>query len=536
MTIRHGLLTVGGKRPYLLSCDGTNSKVHTAPNLFAQPTVGWSAGTQFSGIYSTIREGNAAGAVLVYSPAGGGGSASFDVYASSGANPTTVSASATLDVPGNNSGIFVHAGDTINIIASGTWNNDPIHSWGPDGDGGSPAPSGFVLPGAASYSLVGRIGTSGAFFEIGLGGSWTASQSGYLYLIMNDRIGTFGDNSGSLSVSVASFVLVGNDTGITVNAGDSIVITASGTWSNSGSSSWGPGGNGTSAPASFALPGQSQYSLIGRVGTSGAFFEVGTSYSGTASATGKLYLLMNDDQFADNTGKVTATITTPSTGGNAAVRYSSDYGATFGAALTIGASPGTFGGFDVQHNGTVSIASCALKTRKATTLGGAYSDDQTWTQNPGLVVIPWSKRNSLALDNTGSSPEYIVGLLAPDGSSHTLFWIVGGVPVNITPVIGGNPGIPAGPDCLTTYLGKYIAYLGLFGGVTHLVTSKDGGATWIDRGAVDGKYIRVKRLDNPAGQKLYVCGGGVFDYTSTFGVNLAAKSKPGTLSFFESYS
>ena len=46
-------------------------------------------------------------------------------------------------------------------------------------------------------------------------------------------------------------------------------------------------------------------SLVGRIG-GGAFFLVGTNYSGAASASGPLYLYYWDSNFSDNSGFVTA--------------------------------------------------------------------------------------------------------------------------------------------------------------------------------------------------------------------------------------
>jgi len=216
------------------------------------------------------------------------------------------------------------------------------------------------------------------------------------------------------------------------------------------------------------------------------------------------------------------------------VRHSSDEGLTVGAPLIVGSSPGSQGGFDLQYNGTVSYAAAALKTCKATTLGGAYNDDQSFGTDPLLIEVPWSTRGTTSLNNSGSSPEYIVGLETPDSGS-TLFWIVSGSPVDITPIISGNPGVPAGPDCLTTYLGKYIAFLGSFGGTIHLVTSKDAGDNWADRGTLDAVYARVRRLAKSPGQ-LYLAGNAL-KYSNSFGAALVSKVKPsaGDLIFFEVY-
>ena len=217
---------------------------------------------------------------------------------------------------------------------------------------------------------------------------------------------------------------------------------------------------------------------------------------------------------------------------NQVVAYSSDSGATFGLPITIGTAAVSKGGFDVEHGGTVSYAAMALKTRKASTLGGAYSDDQSFDTDPILIEVPWGKRNSSVL-NTGANPEYIVGLSGPDAGGHTLYWIVSGSPVNITPVFGGFAGIPAGPDCLCTWLGKYVAYLGIFNGTKKLATSTDGGTTWTDRGTDSALYLRLRRLAKSPGQ-LYPAGA-TLKYSDTFGATLVSKAKPDAndLVFFE---
>jgi len=72
--------------------------------------------------------------------------------------------------------------------------------------------------------------------------------------------------------------------------------------------------NGNSAyiaKPGYSLPGANEGALIGRIGESGAPFLVGNSYSGQASATGNLCLIINDDipprygdGFVDNEGSV----------------------------------------------------------------------------------------------------------------------------------------------------------------------------------------------------------------------------------------
>ena len=104
------------------------------------------------------------------------------------------------------------------------------------------------------------------------------------------------------------------NTGVTLASGSGVAITATGTvqWAGAGSTAT-PNGvtsgacnccDGVSVSASFC-----HMALIGRIGTGGTPFLVGSSYSGTPGA-GLLYLRQNDIAVGDNSGSFTGTITT----------------------------------------------------------------------------------------------------------------------------------------------------------------------------------------------------------------------------------
>ena len=108
------------------------------------------------------------------------------------------------------------------------------------------------------------------------------------------------------------------DTGVFVNIGDSVSITASGTvylsGTDPGKTPAGVAGcvatdNDSIHPGPFLGPGLTCWSLIGRVGNNPAF-EVGTGTSFTATSSGELNLSVDDNYFPDNRGSWTATITT----------------------------------------------------------------------------------------------------------------------------------------------------------------------------------------------------------------------------------
>ena len=105
---------------------------------------------------------------------------------------------------------------------------------------------------------------------------------------------------------------VGGDTLIDVEQGDTIIISATGFWfagDPGGAPGYGPDG-GPTYDGSVIAPTINQGSLLGRIGTSGAWFKVGSTYEGIAALSGRLYLAINDAAccFADNSGSLSADI------------------------------------------------------------------------------------------------------------------------------------------------------------------------------------------------------------------------------------
>jgi hypothetical protein len=114
---------------------------------------------------------------------------------------TRSSVPANLDLPGYSTGINIHEGDRVVIKADGLVDLDcdpAAHGWDnvpPDGVAGTAGHPALVLPSANQGALLGRIGTSGDWFLVGESKKFTASTSGQLYLIVNDTLGGFTDNS-----------------------------------------------------------------------------------------------------------------------------------------------------------------------------------------------------------------------------------------------------------------------------------------------------------------------------------------------------
>lgn len=104
------------------------------------------------------------------------------------------------DLPWQNAGIGVVAGQKISITAFGRWNNGPDGAdYGPGGNGKEGA--GLVAPSSPTGALVGRIGES-IPFTIGEGANVTATASGQLRLAMDDWPDSYSDNHGMMTVLI----------------------------------------------------------------------------------------------------------------------------------------------------------------------------------------------------------------------------------------------------------------------------------------------------------------------------------------------
>jgi hypothetical protein len=102
------------------------------------------------------------------------------------------------------------------------------------------------------------------------------------------------------------------DSGVSLSAGERLGLTAAGTAYADPAYPVGPAGSSSCIPATddpagpFPAREAPCWSLIARIGN-GQPFEVGTSTQVTTTA-GELYLGMNDDNFADNSGSWTVRI------------------------------------------------------------------------------------------------------------------------------------------------------------------------------------------------------------------------------------
>src|SRR4051812_6279687 len=128
------------------------------------------------------------------------------------ASAATVNVPANIPNPGNNgydTGIVASGG--VSVSGSGSWGtkNVPADCNGPNGLASwSMAPNFLYQVAGTAFALVGRIGTTGPWTLVGTGPT-AITGNGELYLAMNDEIGQFGDNNGTMQATVTSSTVSG---------------------------------------------------------------------------------------------------------------------------------------------------------------------------------------------------------------------------------------------------------------------------------------------------------------------------------------
>lgn len=256
----------------------------------------------------------------------------------------------TLDSNWIDSGVFVRSGQRVQVSATGVITVGRMRIT-PDGlrstDPTAP------LPNAAEGKLIGAIGNdaSSPIIELGSRREFTADRNGRLFLTANR--GTFADARGAFEVQIQrergvnfreaddldrsggirsrnrfpggpgrgpgrgerDIDVPGNsrgiDAGIDVRAGDQITFTATGTIvAGQRAGTVGPEGGRSTGFGSIIgtrpVPSAGVGALIGYLrmidGQNSQPFFIGSSLTWTAPADGRLYLLVNDDNYNDNSG------------------------------------------------------------------------------------------------------------------------------------------------------------------------------------------------------------------------------------------
>jgi hypothetical protein len=195
--------------------------------------------------------------------------------------------------------------------------------------------NGYPVPSAGVGALIGYIrltnGQSTQPFIVGSQQTLTAPADGRLFLLINDD--NYTDNSGSFNVRIISAAgsntsinspstssgtsekiinVAGNsqgvDTGIDLRQEDNVTVTATGNIFSRGTGAISPEGNSRydSSAGSYPAPDAPFGALVGYIrlnnGRSTAPFAIGSQRTFSAPADGRLILMVNDDDYRDNSG------------------------------------------------------------------------------------------------------------------------------------------------------------------------------------------------------------------------------------------
>lgn len=250
----------------------------------------------------------------------------------------------TVVVPGNSrgtdTGIELRSGDSVTITATGSITAGR-RAGAVSADGGRVGFGSVVgtypVAQAGVGALIGYIrlnnGQITQPFLVGSQSTFTAPADGRLFLLINDD--NYGDNTGQFDVRIRStsqgagtitstngggIINVpgysqGTDTGVDVRRGDRLTINASGsviTDSNYGGVSAEGRSEPYSARRNYPVTDVGAGALVGYIqmpnGQRTRPFYIGSQNSFTAPVDGRLFLLVNDDDYSDNRGSFSVRI------------------------------------------------------------------------------------------------------------------------------------------------------------------------------------------------------------------------------------
>ena len=256
--------------------------------------------------------------------------------------PERTSFEKTIDVPGNSrgtdTGIDLRTGDSLTITATGSIvAGRRAGNVTPDGGrvGFGSIAGAYPVANAGVGALIGYIrlpnGQITQPFAVGSQQTITAPVDGRLFLLVNDD--NYSDNSGSFNVRI-SYAASPNsstnfpsassgsaektinvtadtedvDTGIDLRQGDRVTVSASGTIYSRGTGAISPEGSHRydSSAGNLPVSGAAFGSLVGYIrmanGRATQPFFIGSQQTFNAPASGRLVLMVNDDDSRDNNG------------------------------------------------------------------------------------------------------------------------------------------------------------------------------------------------------------------------------------------
>lgn len=210
-----------------------------------------------------------------------------------------------------------------------------------------------------------------------------------------------------------------------------------------------------------------------------------------------------------------------------ASRYSTDYGATFGAARAVDNVTGD-PGFDASPRGIAALGGGDQRVRTALA-GGTY----TTTVNGGAsasypvsVCVPDYQIGSISKSNKPDDPNFLFA--APSIiASHCLWKVTLAGKVGITPSVSGSKALGAKPRGLDAWKGKRFMYIGDAAGTRYLFVTKDTGVTWTYTAMPLANSVRIRKYSANGYEAIAAASTNGLKYTSNGGVTWSTKTASG---------
>jgi PKD repeat protein len=351
-------------------------------------------------------------------------SGSLSVSACTGGTACTVNATATVPPIASTGGPVAFA---ATCSPSGCGSAVPTYSW-VFGDG---------TPGSSEQNPIHTYSTAGTY-------TWTLTV--VVATATATRTGTITVSDGAACTPTTSVVLaqtttqglpaMWQGTGATVTAGDLVTLSVNGTqtWVSGGQNYTAAGNsNDLTVGSNSPMPGAPRMALVGRIGTTGTPFLIGTSMQFTAQATGQLFLAPNDDWYVtwDNSGSLSVSICSGrvvcSVSATATVPTTATVAAPVAFAATC--SPTGCGTATPTYSwnfGDGSALSSAQNPSHIYAAGGSY----TWTLTVVVDTATTTKTGTITVSTAPSCTTLSSVVLAqPSPQTLPAMWQGTGVPI-----------------------------------------------------------------------------------------------------------
>jgi PKD repeat protein len=227
-----------------------------------------------------------------------------------------------------------------------------------------------------------------------------------------------------------SYDLLWPSTGVSVTAGQTVTITASGTWSPGTGTYTAAGNSGdlVAAGPNVPLGGAPRMALIGRIGN-GTPFVVGTSLQITAPNSGLLYLTPNDEWYfrGDNTGSLSVSVCVGTGGAPCTVGVTTTVPttATAGSGVSFAATGTPSGCGSATPTYSWDFGDATTSTAQNPSHTYAAPGTFTWTLTVQAGTATTTRTGTITVSSFGCAASDVIVLASPAVSPAAIWQSTG---------------------------------------------------------------------------------------------------------------